>query len=54
MNKAAQAPSTTVPAARAGRGHDPNIAAVSLLRWLRRGVPLLLALGTIAVAWVQL
>jgi phosphatidylglycerol lysyltransferase len=53
MNKPAQAPASTVPAAKSGRGHDPNIAAVSLLRWLRRGVPPLLVLGTIAVAWVQ-
>ncbi len=42
------------PAAKAPRGHDANPGAVSLLHWLRRAVPPLLALLTLAVAWVEL
>ena len=45
---------TSAGATKRRRGYDPNVGAVSLLQWLRRGVPPLLAFATIALAWMAL
>lgn len=39
---------------RPARGTDPQAGAVSLLHWLRRLFPPLLAVATVALAWVEL
>lgn len=42
------------PSTRPGAGRDPNRRAVSILVWLRRGAPPLLAAATVLIAWIEL
>ncbi len=48
------APVASAGANKLRRGYDPNVGAVSLLHWLRRGIPPLLGFATIALAWMEL
>lgn len=53
-SKIHELPAGNTASARAGRGTDPQAGATSLLRWLRRAIPPLLAVATLGLAWMEL